>query len=119
MRIRDIQLSEVAEGKNWRLRRIDSEQWWEQAIEEWLVEPADVLDAEDLAVYSAIFVSEDGAVEPRLLIKEVSAQGWGGDYCEFANGKWRQLGLVPDPNAPYGFEWVANPSPIDPSFLEA
>jgi len=118
MRIRDITLSDVANGRNWRLTGQGNDRL-EQPMEEWPIEPAPVLQGDDLAVYSAVYVLEDGTVEPRLIVKEVASPEYSGDCCEFVGGKWRQVGLVPDPAAPFGTEWVANPDPADPSFVEA
>jgi hypothetical protein len=118
MRIKDIELSDVAGGKNWRLSGVDKDRWWEEPMEEWEIEPAPALGPDDHAVYSAVYVLDDGKVEPLLLLKEVSSREYGGDYCEFVNGSWRQLGLVPNPDAPFGTEYVANPHPADRSFID-
>ena len=85
-------------------------------MEEWRIEPAEPLQSDDHAVYAAVYVLENGAVEPLLLVKEVSSPEYGGDYCEYVDGRWRQLGLVPNPDAPIGTEYIANPHPDDPSF---
>lgn len=118
MRIKDIVLDDVAQGKNWRLVGSPADRS-SQPMEEWAIEPAPDLHAGDDAVYSTIYVRDDGEVEPRLLIKEVASPEWSGDICEFADGSWRQAGLVPNPDAPFGQDYVANPHPEDPSFIEA
>lgn len=118
MRIKDIKLTEVKRGLNWRLVGTDNKRWFDEPMEEWEIEPAAPLQTSDYAVYSGVFVLENGQVQPLLLIKEVSSPEYGGDYCEYVDGKWRQLGLVPNPNAPFGTEYIANAHPEDPSYVE-
>jgi hypothetical protein len=48
------------------------------------------------------------------MIKEVGDVGW--DYCELTPDGWRQLGLVPDPNAPLSSEYFANALADDAEF---
>ncbi len=86
-------------------------------MEEWQIESGAPLQTNDHAVYSAVNVLENGRVEPLLLVKEVSSIEYGGDYCEYVDRQWRQVGLVPNPDAPIGTEYVANPHIEDPSFI--
>ncbi len=117
MRIKDIQVSEVGAGKNWRFVPPDDDAWLDLPMEEWGdVQETDRFDATDTVIYSALIAYPSGAVTPLLQLKEVGYADYGGDYCEFVNGEWRQLGLSPNPDAPRGQEYVANPLPIDPSF---
>lgn len=74
------------------------------------------LRAKDHAVYSAVYVLENGQVDPFLIVRDVSSRTPGGDYAEFVDGRWRQLGLVPNPDAIPGTEYIANPHPNDKSF---
>ncbi|GEM_PF-5591005 len=53
-------------------------------------------------------------VKPIVMVKEVGSAGW--DYCEYVAGKWRQTGLKPNPDAPLGNEYIANPVDEDPEF---
>lgn len=53
-------------------------------------------------------------VKPLVMVKEVDESGW--DYCELVDGKWRQLGLQPNPDAPATEEYFANPVADDPEF---
>jgi hypothetical protein len=87
-------------------------------MEEWRIEVAEPLQPNDHAVYSAVYVLEDGTVEPLLVVKEVSSPEYGGDCCEHVDGNWRQVGLVANPGAPVGTEYVASPHSDDPSFSD-
>ena len=53
-------------------------------------------------------------VEPIVMIKEVGSAGW--DYCEYVVGRWRQMGLKPNPDAPLTHEYIASPLDDDPEF---
>ncbi len=117
MRIKDIKLTEVKRGTNWRLVETDEEAWRDTPMEEWRIERAEPLRVTDHAVYSGAYVLENGSVEPLLLLKEVSSIEYGGDYCEHVGGRWRQVGLEPNPDAPIGDEYIANPHDDDPSFM--
>lgn len=88
MQIKDIKLVDVAKGKNWRLSELDDDDWSELPMEEWRIEVAESLQPNDHAVYSAVYVLEDGTVEPLLVLKEVSSPEYGGDYCEHVDGNW-------------------------------
>lgn len=60
MRIKDIKLTEVKRGTNWRLVETDEEAWRVSPMEEWRIEPAEPLRGTDHAVYSAAYVLENG-----------------------------------------------------------
>lgn len=116
MKIRDIGLDEVRNGKNWKL--VDpKELLGNLPLEDVSIEEAEHFGPEDYVVYSALFATDSGEVQPRVIIKEVGSQEYGGDECEFVAGKWQQVGLVPNPNAPFGNEYFANPLAEDPSFF--
>lgn len=105
----------MAKGRNWRLLGADEDAWLDDPVEEWPIEPTDSLGPSDEAVYSGVYMLEDGQVQPLLLIKEVGSPEYGGDYCEHVEGKWRQVGLEPDPDAPNGQMYIARPHLSDPS----
>ena len=113
MKIKDIRPNEIAAGKNWKV--IDDDFDYDLPLEEWDIEEADEFDMEDTIAYSAVYTVGD-AVIPLILIKEVQDMDYGGDYCEYVNGKWSQVGLVPKPDLPVGDEYIANPLAHDPSF---
>ncbi len=117
MRIREIPISEVRAGKNWRLVPPGDDAWLDLPVEEWGdVQEADNFSEEDTVIYSALVAYPSGDVRPVLVVKEVGHADYWGDACEFVDGAWRQAGLTANPNAPLGQEYVANPLPIDPSF---
>lgn len=116
MKIRDITLRDICLGKNWRYLPPD-DAWLDEPMEEWgPIEEAEDFSPEDLIVYSGITVYESGRVAPVVWLREVQYLDFGGDYCEFANGCWRQLGLEPNTDAEHGETFFANPLNIDPSF---
>jgi hypothetical protein len=86
-------------------------------MEEWgqLIQ-ADQFTAEDRVVYSALRVYASGRVEAIVLIKTVGDLDYGGDNCELIDGKWRQVGLAPNPNVEISREFIANPLTMDESF---
>ena len=115
MRIRDITLDEIRNGKNWKL--VNPQEVGEiLAMEDLSIAECEDFRPEDYVVYSAIFVTDSGEVQPFVMIKEVGDIEYGGDMCEFVGGKWQQMGLVPNPDAPFGTEYYANPLAEDPSF---
>ena len=60
---------------------------------------------------------EDGMVPvvcPLVMVKEVQETGW--DYCEYLGGRWQQLGLKPNRDAPLSQEYFADPVPEDEEF---
>ena len=118
LKIKDISIEDIQSGKNWVLCDSNELLEFEEGLklEELHIKEQNQFKSEDVIVYSAIFVTDDGLVNPLVLIKPVEEIDYGGDYCEIHNGKWRQLGLVANPNAPYGKEFIANPLSIDPSF---
>lgn len=117
MQIRDITLADIRAGKNWRLTPLQDERWFDAPMEEWgpLIK-TNQFTTEDHIVYSALSASRSGRVEAIVLIKTVGDIDYGGDYCELVEGAWRQVGLVPNPNAEISEEFIANPLSIDPSF---
>jgi hypothetical protein len=117
MRIKDIKVSEVRAGKNWRFVPPSGDAWLELPMEEWGdVQEADQFIETDTILYSALIAYPSGDVKPVVLLKEVGHADYWGDCCEFVDGEWRQIGLTPNPDAPTGREHVANPLEIDPSF---
>lgn len=117
MKIRDITIADIRAGKNWRLSDIDLQECLDLPMEEWgpLVE-ALRFEPSDCVVYSGLVAYASGRVKPIVCVREVQYLDYGGDYCEFVQGKWRQVGLVPNPNAEVGREYIANPLANDPSF---
>lgn len=116
MKIKDITRDEIRNGKNWKL--VNPQEFSGiPALEELSIEEADSFRPEDYVVYSAMFVTDAGKVQPLVVIKEVGNPEYGGDSCELVDGKWRQVGLVPNPDAPLGTEYYANPLTEDPSFF--
>lgn len=112
-RIRDIAIEDIQNGTNWKLTH-PNQKW--SPLEGLAIVPATEFTKDDYVVYSAVWVTEDGEVTPLVLIRQVGHPGYGGDYCEFVHGRWRQVGLVPNPHAPPSKEHIANPLGIDTSF---
>ena len=120
MRIGDIDVHEVLRGKNWLLVPAPDETY-DAPLEEWdgVQEIGSrKLEEEDQIVYSGLYVTHT-TVTPLLMLKELGDYEFGGDYCEFVDGRWRQLGLEPDPDAEIGDEYYADPLPLDPLFEDA
>lgn len=115
-RIRDLTIEDIRSGRNWKVRNPD-EMLAPHNLEDLHISLVDDFSEDDHVVYSAVFVTKDGSVSPLVLIKEVGDADYGGDYCEVHAGKWRQVGLVPNPAAPQGAEYIANPLDNDPSFV--
>jgi hypothetical protein len=117
MRIRDITITDICAGKNWRFTPTDNDRWFDAPMDEWgpLIE-TDQFTPENHVVYSGLIVDRFGRVEAIVLIKMVGDIDYGGDYCECISGVWRQLGLVPNPNSEISEEFIANPLVSDPSF---
>jgi hypothetical protein len=113
LRIRDIRLSDVLAGKNWRLMPTADV---DENMTSWLIEECEQFSLNDQVVYSALSVTISDRVIPVLVVREVGSAGWWGDCCELVDGRWQQVGLVPDPDAETSQEFVANPPPNDPSF---
>ncbi len=38
------------------------------------------------------------------------------EYAEYDRGHWRRIGVEPNPDAPPGVEFIADPLDIDPAF---
>jgi hypothetical protein len=72
--------------------------------------------AEDQIVYSGLLAYRSGRIEAIVQVKMVGDMDYGGDYCEFVGGEWRQVGLVPNPDVEVSEEFIANPLSNDPSF---
>jgi hypothetical protein len=117
MQIRDLTLNDVREGKNWKgLASVD---FWESSPLETLpIAECGAFEPNDYVVYSALFVTDSGDVTPLVVIKEVQNLEYWGDSCEFVDGSWRQVGLTPNPQAPFGDGYVADPLETDGSFGE-
>ena len=113
MKIKEIDLKQIRDGTRWRLaKEVD----FEEPMEEWSIVDADRFSAEDEVVYSGVAVLETGIVYPLVMVKEVGSGDYGGDYCEYRKGRWRQLGLEIEPDAPNQQVYIADPLPQDPSF---
>jgi hypothetical protein len=120
LKIGQIDVRDVLAGKNWRFVPAPDETH-DAPMEEWdgVQEiGADRLEEEDQIIYSGLYVTET-SVRPLLMLKEIGDYEFGGDYCRYDGGRWRQLGLEPDPDAEIGDEYYADPSPLDPSFEDA
>jgi len=114
MKIKEVRLEHIAAGTNWKVVQ-EGEFDFDLPLEEWDIEQADEFDMEDTVAYSGVYVVGNIAI-PLILVKEVQDMDYGGDYCQYVDGKWSQVGLVPNPDAPDGDEYIANPLPQDPSF---
>jgi hypothetical protein len=110
MRIRDVEIDDVAAGRNWRLKDGAASD-----MIDWEIEACPAFRADDTVVYSALAVFETGEVRPLLLIRELSAYEWWGDMCEYVDGAWRELGPADEWNAE---TYVADPLSDDPSFMD-
>lgn len=118
LRIRDLTVDDIRFGKNWKVTDPHELLFIGKTLnlEDIHVSETESFSEEDTIAYSAIFVTKDGTVSPLVLIKEVAEIDYGGEYCEVHAGKWRQVGLIPNPNALHGTDYVANPLDQDPSF---
>jgi hypothetical protein len=117
MQIKDITLDDIRRGKNWRIPLLKSGSLPDVPLEELPVEDTDEFMPDDMIVYTSIFVTDSGTVKPLVVIREVGSLEYNGDQCEYVDGRWRQSGLIPDPDAPMGTEYFANPLEQDPSFI--
>lgn len=117
MQIRDISLDDIRLGKNWKVLSAEEFDWTNDVLENLSIIEATDFGPEDLIVYSAVSVTDAGNVTPLVMIKQVEDLDYGGDYCEFEHGTWKQLGLVPNPSAPNSEMFVANPLQQDDSFI--
>ncbi len=117
MRICDLNILDIRQGKNWKVLSADEFDWENDPLENLSLTEAPDFQPENLVVYSAIFVSDVGEVTPLVIIKEVQGLDYWGDSCEFVGGRWRQAGLVANPNAPLGTGYVADPLEQDDSFI--
>ena len=73
------------------------------------------LTDEDNVAYVGLSVTDSGRVTPLVLVREIGPES-GGDYCECVDGKWRQVGLVPNPDAEICRVYFRQPLPQDPGF---
>lgn len=117
MQIKDITIEDIRLGKNWKAQSPEDFGWQVNPLEDLSIVEATEFEPEDTIIYSVIVVYDNGEVKPLVQIKQVQDLDYGGDFCEMVNGKWRQLGLVPNPIAPIGTEYVANPLEQDESFI--
>lgn len=117
MRIRDISIADIIACRNWKVVNTHDFDLEKDPLENLSIVEATEFEPEDEIVYSAIFVTEGGRVNPLVMIKAVEDLDYGGDYCELLDGKWQQVGLVPNRDAPSGTEYIANPLEQDESFI--
>jgi len=86
-------------------------------MEEWDgVREAGPLEPVDTVIYSGVNVFEGGEIRPILMLKVLGDVEYGGDYCEYVGGRWRQVGRTRDPDARPSQEYISHPSLQDPSF---
>ena len=116
MQIKDITIEDIRQGKNWKAQSAEDFAWENSPLEDLPIVAATEFEPEDIVIYSALAVYDDGEVKPLVQIKCVEDLDYGGDYCELVNGKWQQVGLVPNPDTTFGTEYVANPLDEDESF---
>jgi hypothetical protein len=117
MNIKDITINDIRKGKNWRIIPSPENIWIDLPMEEWgPIEELGKYSLEDSVVYSGIVIYKTGEVRPIVLVKSIDDSDYGGDYCERINGTWKQVGLVPNPNALIKYEFIANPLSEDTSF---
>src|ERR687891_85700 len=90
MKIRDITLEDIRNGKNWKLVN-PREFSGIPALEDLSIEECESFRPEDYVVYSAMFVTDSGEVQPRVMIKEVGNMEYGGDECELISGNRQQF----------------------------
>ncbi len=122
MKIEDITLRDVVAGKNWKV--LDGSRAFDMSLDgqaqvelqELSIDESEDFSDEDYIVYSGVSVTLSGKVAPLLLIKRVGNLDYGGDYCEFHEGRWRRVGIEPNPNAEFSFEYFAAPLRADRSF---
>ena len=117
MTIRDITIADILARKNWRLAEADVEACLDLPMEEWgPIVRVEVFAPNDHVIYSGLTAFVSGRVVPIVCIREVQYLDYGGDYCEFVDGAWRQLGLVPNPQVEDSNTYIADPLSYDPSF---
>ena len=115
MKINEITVEQIKEGKNWKVVSFDG--FLELELEDMTIAECSDFSAEDYVVYSTIFVHDSGEITPMVMIKEVGTLEHGGDMCEFVDGRWQRVGAIPNPDLQiFGSEYIANPLPNDPSF---
>ena len=57
MKIKDIPLDDIRQGKNWKVTSLEKGSFPDVALEELSIEEAEVFERADNVVYSAIFVT--------------------------------------------------------------
>lgn len=116
MKINEITVEQIREGKNWKV--VNSNEFAELELEDMQIAEQVEFSADDYVVYSAIFVTDAGSLTPRVMIKEVGTPEHGGDMCDLIEGTWQRAGGAnPNPDSPvFGNGYIANPLPNDPSF---
>ena len=114
MKIRDVAVSDVIAGRNWRLKGRDE---YDSDIVEWEIEECDTFRATDTVVYSVLSAFRDAQIRPTLLVREVGTCEWWGDTCEYTDGAWAALRQSKDPDQWSAETYVAMPLSEDPSFM--
>jgi len=116
MRIRDVAPSDVAAGRNWRVKAFAA---IDDAMMEWEIEECLTCGDDDTVVYSALEVDGNGEVWPLLMAREVGECEWWGDTCVYFDGAWRELDRVDIADGCHKWEsYVANPLVNDLSFMD-
>lgn len=117
MQIKDISVNDIRAGKKWKVISPNDIDWENILLEDTPIQECSNFKEDDLVVYSAIYVADDeNQIIPIVMIKEAFSVEYGGDYCELIDGHWRQVGLEPNPNYPFGNEYIASPLEEDQSF---
>jgi hypothetical protein len=115
-RLGDIPVEDIRAGKVWKLE-LPEDHDFDAPLADWgPVFDAEDFDAEDTIVYSGLLASIDGRATPLLLVRELGAIDYGGDYLEHVEGAWHPVGFLIDTDASIGDEYIADPHPRDPSF---
>ena len=119
----EISLDDIRAGRVWKqLEPLDADGfvesgYFDQPLEDQgPVIECTTFEAEDTIVYSGLVVFPDGRVEPILMLHEFGNSQFGGDFLVRTGGRWVQLGLVPNPEAPIGEYFFAAPRADDNSF---
>jgi hypothetical protein len=118
LRIGDITLADIRVGKRWRWNP-PPDRPVGMPMPEWgpLTETK-YFTGDDWIVYSGLAVYPTGEVRAMVQVKIVCDSSYGGDCCEFVDGQWQQVGLVPNPDARFRKEFFASPLSSDPSFVD-
>ncbi len=116
MQIKDLTLHDIRAARNWIVVGDDANGALRDPLEETVLEPCSAFGEDDYVAYPCVYVTPGPKATALVLLKRVGDFDYGGDYCEFVDGSWRQLGLIPNPNAEPGEGFVASPLENDPSF---